>query len=127
MNGNMSDSFYQNSFLFVNKCNCYSGSVIKIFVPVIKPKSSDIIPSPLHLLENVFSSIEMISDDSKEEIIKLNHSSTNQHSFQYFPNTNTNYNNNLYISKNYEINNNNNKTKLSILNKLILKRKHSQK
>ena len=127
MSKNIREEFNQNPILILNRSKSCSTPTVKIFVPVLKPKNSDITPSPFHLFDEVFPSFETFSDNSNEETIDSNNSCNNIQTSIYFGN-NTSSNNN---SIDQDIINNDNskdpKVKISILGKLILKRKYSQK
>ena len=101
-------------------CSTYT---TKILVPVIKPKNSDITPSPFHLFEDVFTMDYSASDDSNEETVESKTSYNNNASPTLFYSTNMINTNTV----NNESDVKDSKTKLSILGKLILKRKYSQK
>ena len=127
MSKNIREEFNQNPILILNRSKSCSTPTVKIFVPVLKPKNSNITPSPFHLFDEVFSSFETFSENSNEETIDSNNSSNNIQTGIYFSN-NISSNN---TSINQDINNNDDskdqKIKISILGKLILKRKYSQK
>ena len=114
------DEFNQNPILILNRSKSCSTPTVKIVVPVLRPKSSDITPSPFHLFDEVLSSLETFSEDSNEETIESNSSYTTVQAGIYFNS-----------SINQDITTNDDpkdpKAKISILGKLILKRKYSQK
>ena len=118
--------FEQNPISKTNRSKSCSTHSTKILVPVIKPKDSDLTPSPFHLFEDVFTMDHSVSEDSNEETVELKTSYNNNNvSPIRFYSTNIITTNTITITNESDIKDS--KTKVSILGKLILKRKYSQK
>ena len=117
--------FEQNPISKTNRSKSCSTHSTKILVPVIKPKDSDLTPSPFHLFEDVFTMDHSVSEDSNEETVESKTSYNNNVSPIRFYSTNIINTNTITITNESDIKDS--KTKVSILGKLILKRKYSQK
>ena len=115
--------FEQNPISKTNRSKSCSTYTTKILVPVRKPKNSDITPSPFHLFEDVFTMDHSVSDDSNEETVESKTSYNNNVSPIRFHLTNIINTNTITNESDIK----DSKTKVSILDKLILKRKYSQK
>lgn len=120
--------FEQNPISKSNRSKSCSSYTTQILVPVIKPKNSDITPSPFHLFEDVFTMNDSVSVDSNEETVESKNSYNNMSQTLFYSNSILNTDNiNNKSDINHIENIKNSKTKVPILGKLILKRKYSQK